>query len=71
MSLELDPAFAANGLLFVCVSVTDEGQWRDQVLLNGTYGRLRTARLGPDGSFYLTTSIGSGDRVIRLTPTPQ
>jgi len=40
-----------------------------EVLLNGTYGRLRTARLGPDGALYLTTSNGSGDRVIRLTPT--
>lgn len=40
-----------------------------EILLNGTYGRIRTARLGPDGSLYLTTSNGSGDRVIRVTPT--
>lgn len=40
-----------------------------EILLNGTYGRIRTARLGPDGSLYLTTSNGSGDRVIRLTPS--
>jgi glucose/arabinose dehydrogenase len=40
-----------------------------EILFNGTYGRIRTARLGPDGSLYLTTSNGSGDRVVRITPT--
>jgi glucose/arabinose dehydrogenase len=42
---------------------------QQDVLLDGRYGRLRTVRLGPDGSLYVTTSGGSGDRVIRLTPT--
>lgn len=36
----------------------------------GTYGRLRTAQLGTDGSLYLTTSSGSQDDVIlKVTPT--
>ncbi|HEY7624666.1 MAG TPA: PQQ-dependent sugar dehydrogenase [Candidatus Limnocylindria bacterium] len=39
------------------------------VFFNGTYGRIRTVRQGPDGSLYLTTSNGTGDRVIRITPT--
>jgi glucose/arabinose dehydrogenase len=39
------------------------------VFFNSTYGRIRTVRQGPDGSLYLTTSNGSGDRVIRITPT--
>jgi glucose/arabinose dehydrogenase len=39
------------------------------VFFNGTYGRIRTVRQAPDGSLYLTTSNGSGDRVIRITPT--
>ena len=39
------------------------------VFFNGTYGRIRTVRQGPDGSLYLTTSNGLGDRVIRITPT--
>jgi glucose/arabinose dehydrogenase len=39
------------------------------VFLNGTYGRIRTVRQGPDGFLYVTTSNGSGDRVIRITPT--
>jgi glucose/arabinose dehydrogenase len=39
------------------------------VFFNGTYGRIRTVRQGPDGSLYLTTSNGSADQVIRITPT--
>jgi glucose/arabinose dehydrogenase len=42
---------------------------QQEILLDGKYGRLRTARLGADGALYVTTSNGSGDRVIRLTPT--
>lgn len=34
----------------------------------GTFGRIRTAQLGPDGLLYLTTSNGSDDRIIRITP---
>ena len=39
------------------------------IFFNSTYGRIRTVRQGPDGSLYLTTSNGSADRVIRITPT--
>jgi len=39
------------------------------VLFNGTYGRLRAAVQGPDGSLYLSTDNGS-DRIIRVTPSP-
>jgi len=42
---------------------------QQEILPDGRYGRLRTVRLGPGGSLYATTSSGSGDRVIRLTPT--
>lgn len=35
-----------------------------------TYGRLRTAQLGMDGSLYLTTSNGGGaDVILKVTPT--
>lgn len=37
-----------------------------EVLLDRKYGRLRSPVLGPDGALYLTTSNGSGDRVIRV-----
>jgi glucose/arabinose dehydrogenase len=35
---------------------------------NQKYGRLRAAQLGPDGSLYITTDNGSGDRILRITP---
>ncbi len=35
--------------------------------LDGTYGRLRAARQGPDGALYLTTDNGSDDKVLRVT----
>lgn len=35
---------------------------------NGPYGRLRAARLGPDGALYVTTSNGDDDRLLRITP---
>ena len=35
-----------------------------------TYGRLRTAQLGTDGSLYITTSNGGGgDVILKVTPT--
>ena len=38
--------------------------------LDGTYGRLRTPMLGPDGALYLTTSNGSGsDRILKVAPS--
>lgn len=39
------------------------------VLFNNTWGRLRTPRLAPDGSLYLTTDNGSNDRIIRVVAT--
>ena len=37
--------------------------------LDGTYGRLRTPMMGPDGALYLTTSNGSGDRILKVVPS--
>lgn len=41
---------------------------RIPALQNG-YGRIRAAQLGPDHSLYLTTSNGSNDKILRVTPT--
>lgn len=38
-------------------------------LHQGQFGRIRAARLGPDGALYIGTSNGSGDRIIRITPS--
>ncbi|TDQ04277.1 PQQ-dependent sugar dehydrogenase [Labedaea rhizosphaerae] len=43
-------------------SVTIPPQFQDK------YGRLRAARTGPDGALYVTTSNGTDDKVLRITP---
>jgi glucose/arabinose dehydrogenase len=37
------------------------------ILLDGQYGRLRAAVIGPDGALYLGTSNGENDRILRIT----
>ena len=41
-----------------------------EVLYDQKYGRLRSVTLGPDGALYITTSNGSGDRIVRIAPQP-
>jgi glucose/arabinose dehydrogenase len=36
--------------------------------LDGTFGRLRAVRTGPDGALYVSTSNGNDDQVLRVTP---
>lgn len=36
--------------------------------LDDEYGRLRAVRTGPNGGLYVTTSNGSNDRLLRITP---
>ena len=52
---------------------TEEGDLMSQVVvpeLDRTYGRLRTAVLGPDGSLYITTTNGGGkDKILKVVPT--
>ncbi|HEY4993279.1 MAG TPA: PQQ-dependent sugar dehydrogenase [Nakamurella sp.] len=39
--------------------------------LSGSFGRLRTAQLGPDGALYVTTSNGNGtDEILRVVASP-
>ena len=37
--------------------------------LNGTYDRLRTPMLGPDGALYVTTSSVGVDQILKIVPT--
>ena len=41
----------------------------DVEALKGKYGRLRATVEGPDGSLYLTTSNGSDDKIVKITPS--
>jgi len=58
------------------LSFDGERVTRDEVLLEGEYGRLRDVAEGPDGALYLLTSNRDGrgnagpgdDRILRLTP---
>lgn len=50
-------------------SVAGETVTERETLLDRTYGRLRSPLLGPGGALYVTTSAGSGDRIIRLVPS--
>ncbi len=49
---------------------TSRGRFVDQVVvpeLDGTFGRLRTPMLGPDGALYVSTANGGGtDRILRI-----
>lgn len=51
------------------LQITNEKVTNEQRLLGESYGRLRAAVLGPDGSLYISTDNGGDqDRIIRLTP---
>ena len=49
--------------------LNDKNQITNQeVVLSDAYGRLRTIVQGPEGSLYIGTGNGGGDKIIRLTP---
>jgi glucose/arabinose dehydrogenase len=49
-------------------SVDDSRVAAREILIDQKYGRLRAATAAPDGSLLVTTSNGSGDRIIRIVP---
>lgn len=51
------------------ISGTGQPATERSVLFNNRWGRLRAAVLGPGGKLYITTSNGSDDKVIRITPS--
>lgn len=44
-----------------------ERQVKEERLLNGTLGRIRDVRAGPDGYLYVLTDAGDGE-IVRLEP---
>ncbi|MGA8045141.1 MAG: PQQ-dependent sugar dehydrogenase [Dermatophilaceae bacterium] len=62
---------ALRGAKAVLLTLDDDGQVAQVAVaeeLDDEYGRLRAARLGPDGAVYVTTSNGENDKVLRVTP---
>jgi glucose/arabinose dehydrogenase len=68
---------AWSGSLFVATlkeqdlrrfTVTGTTVAQKDILYDQKYGRLRSVVQGPDGALYVTTSNGSGDRIIRIAP---
>jgi glucose/arabinose dehydrogenase len=48
--------------------VLDDGTTVDiDILLDRRFGRLRAVVIGPDDALYVSTSNGSGDRIVRVT----
>jgi glucose/arabinose dehydrogenase len=41
---------------------------KEEKVLVGTYGRIRSVTQGPDNALYLSTDNGSDDKVIKLSP---
>lgn len=56
-------------LLLLSGSGAVRSQWRPLVL-DGRYGRLRAATAGPGGALYVTTSNGTDDKILKITPRP-
>ncbi|MGH3434674.1 MAG: PQQ-dependent sugar dehydrogenase [Thermocrispum sp.] len=71
---ELDGVLAVTALkaqkLFL-LRLDDAGEKVESVTvpeeLDGTHGRLRAARLGPDGALYVSTDDGEDDEILRVT----
>lgn len=62
---------ALKGAKVLVLTLDDDGEVQDAFYpeeLADEYGRLRAARLGPDGALYITTTNGDNDRLLRVTP---
>jgi len=70
---DLDGALAVvalKGAKLMLFTVTADGGVHSVAVpsqLDDKYGRLRAARLSPDGALYVTTSNGSDDKLLRVT----
>ena len=57
---------ALAGAALFRVTLTGPRKGRKRRFLHDDFGRIRTVEQSPDGSLWITTSNGSGDRVIRV-----
>ncbi len=64
---------ALKGAKLLVLTLRDDGSLAEVSVPEETsdrYGRLRAARVGPDGALYVTTTNGSDDKLLRITPRP-
>ena len=50
-------------------SIAETHATEHEIFLDQKYGRLRAVTSTPDGSLLVTTSSGSGDRIVKITPS--
>ncbi|HET6968307.1 MAG TPA: PQQ-dependent sugar dehydrogenase [Ornithinibacter sp.] len=64
---------ALKGAKLLLLTLEDDGSLAEVAVpeeTDGPFGRLRAARLGPDGALYVTTTNGDDDKLLRITPEP-
>jgi glucose/arabinose dehydrogenase len=64
---------ALKGAKLLLLTLKDDGTLAKVAVpkaTNGPYGRLRAARMGPDGALYVTTTNGDDDQLLRVSPRP-
>ena len=62
---------ALKGAKLLLLTLDDDGSLAEVSVpeeTDGPFGRLRAARLGPDGALYVTTTNGDDDRLLRIAP---
>ena len=62
---------ALKGSKLLVLTLADDGSVEEVAVpeeTDGPFGRLRAARLGPDGALYVTTTNGDDDQLLRITP---
>jgi aldose sugar dehydrogenase len=62
---------ALKGAKVIFLTLNEQGDVASVAVpaeFDSTFGRLRAARTGPDGALYLTTSNGTDDKLLRVSP---
>jgi glucose/arabinose dehydrogenase len=62
---------ALKGAKVILLTLTEAGDVASVAIpkeFDNRFGRLRAARSGPDGALYITTTNGTDDKLLRVTP---